>query len=111
MGEKGSRRTRHGDAVADGLAADLAPLGDVTSRAMFGGHGVFHDGVMFAIVDADGVVFLRADASTAGEFEEAGSSKHGKMPYWEVPPEIHDDHSLLLAWAAKARDVAHAAKR
>ena len=39
----------------------------VTSRAMFGGHGITVDGLFVAIVDDD-VVYLRCDDASRAEF-------------------------------------------
>lgn len=49
------------------------PFGPVNPRRMFGGLGVFHDGVMIALV-ADGQLFMKADDRTVTLFEDAGSS-------------------------------------
>ncbi|MDH3306818.1 MAG: TfoX/Sxy family protein [Acidimicrobiia bacterium] len=110
MGEKGARLTGSAVEVGDRLAEELAPVGAVTTKKMFGGVGVFTDGTMFAIVDSTGSVFLRADESTTGRFEAADSEKHGRMPYWTVPAEVLDDPDELLAWADQAAGVARAAK-
>ncbi len=110
MGEKGARLTGTAVEVGDRLAEELAPVGAVTTKKMFGGVGVFTDGTMFAIVDSTGRVFYRADDTTAGRFEEAGSDKHGRMPYWTVPDDVLSDTDATLAWAEEAAAVARAAK-
>ncbi len=106
MGEKGSKRTGEAKASAGELVTALQPLGDVTSKGMFGGYGVFIDGQMFAIVDSAGDWYLKADDSTAPRFEAAGSAKHGRMPYWSVPADVAGDDALLLEWAGEAAAVA-----
>ncbi len=106
MGEQGSKRTGEAKASAGELVAALQPLGDVTSKGMFGGYGVFIDGRMFAIVDSGGDWYLKADHSTAHRFEAAGSAKHGRMPYWSVPADVAADDALLLEWAGEAAAVA-----
>ncbi len=78
---------------------------------MFGGHGLFKDEVMFAIIDSEGRLYLRADATTAQAFEAAGSTQHARMPYWEVPGPIRDDDELLREWAATAAQVALRGRR
>jgi DNA transformation protein len=77
--------------MAERLLDELTPLGDVTTKKMFGGYGVFEDAVMFALVDSSGGAFLRADETTAARFEEAGSEAHGRMPYWRIPHAVLDD--------------------
>lgn len=110
MGTKGARGKTAGIEAAAALEETLAPLG-VTSRAMFGGHGLFKDDIMFAIVDSEGRLYLRADASTAMAFEAAGSTQHARMPYWEVPPPIREDSGQLLEWAATAAEIAARGRR
>ena len=110
MGSKGDRGKTAGIEAAAELELTLEPLG-VTSRAMFGGHGIFHDDVMFAIVDSEGRLYLRADAITAQAFEAAGSTQHARMPYWEVPAPIREDPEQLLEWAMTAAEVAVRGRR
>ena len=71
----------------------LSGLGPVTIRNMFGGAGVYADGVMFAIL-VDDVLYLKADESSQRAFESEGMGPFtyrpaGKGPvamrYWEVP--------------------------
>lgn len=96
--------------VAATLAEEFAPLGDITTKPMFGGAGVFCDGVMFTLIDRSGAVFLRSDDTTDHLFEAAGSHKHG-MPYWLVPESVLAESDDLLVWAERARDVAMANKK
>ena len=110
MAAKGNRQKTAGIEAAAQLEAQLAPLG-VSARAMFGGHGLFKDDVMFAIVDSEGRLYLRADASTALAFEAAGSTQHARMPYWEVPAPVREDPAQLQEWAATAAQVAIRSRR
>jgi TfoX/Sxy family transcriptional regulator of competence genes len=66
---------------------------------------------MFAIVDSEGRLYLRADAGTAQAFEAAGSTQHARMPYWEVPEPVREDPDLLREWAATAAQVAAQGRR
>jgi DNA transformation protein len=111
MGTKGARSKTLSVDAANELVATLEPLGEVTARAMFGGHGIFREDVMFAIVDSEGRIYLRADATTAMAFEAAGSTQHARMPYWEVPQPIREDPEQLREWASKAAEVAVAGRR
>ena len=111
MGTKGSRGSAVGAEAAAALVEALEPMGGVTARSMFGGHGVFSEDVMFAIVDSEGRVYLRADATTAMAFEEAGSTQHARMPYWEVPEQVREDPDQLREWAVTAAQVAVARTR
>ena len=60
----------------------LVPLGDVRSRRMFGGHGLFLEDRMFALVSRDSGLFLKADDINRGAFAARGCKTHGKMPYF-----------------------------
>ena len=105
MAVKGSKRSAQADAMAERATDELAMLGNVTSRKMFGGYGVYADGVMFALVDPDGGLFFRADGSTSGPYAIAGMPKHPGMPYWGVPANALSDADALMALAREALGV------
>ena len=52
---------------ADGLKALFEPFGPVTVKRMFGGHGVYAEGLCFAIEHGGGV-FLKVDAESQAAF-------------------------------------------
>ncbi len=91
---------------ADGLKELFAPFGAVAVRRMFGGHGVYADGLCFAI-QADGEVYIKADESNAAAFAQAGSQpfvyvangKPMKMAYWRLVAGAYDDPDELRRWA------------
>jgi DNA transformation protein len=111
MGEKNARLTGDATESAERLVDALGSLGDVTSRKMFGGYGVFCDGVMFALVDSTGLAHLRADESSADAFEEAGSAKHSRMPYWSIPDAVLANDTQLVTSATQALTIAKSAKK
>lgn len=79
---------------------------------MFGGHGLFADGVMFGMVTSRAVLAFRASPETATEYEVLGAVRPlARMPYWEVPDEVAADDTTLIAWASEALAIARAAKR
>ena len=90
----------------------LAPV-EATSRRMFGGLGIFHDGLMFALV-ADDRLFFKTDDSNLGDFQAAGTDpfayeKSGRKTstgYHEVPAEVIEDAEQLTDWARRSIDVA-----
>lgn len=98
---------------------DQAGLGPVATRRMFGGAGVFADGIMVALV-ADAVLYLKTDAETRPRFEAAGLppfsyERAGKpavvMSYARCPEEAFDDPDVFRDWAGEAIAAAHRAKR
>ena len=89
----------------------LCPLGGVTSRAMFGGYGIFHDGDMFALISGS-TLYFKVDDSNRAAYEEAGSSPFPHaMPYYEVPAEVFEDATRLHEWASTAIAAGHATAR
>ena len=97
------------------LREELAPLGRVTLRRMFGKTGVFCDGLMFAMVTED-VLYFRVDAQNQADFEEAKSApplnyeKQGRtidLAFWRAPDRLLDDPEALVAWARTALGAAH----
>jgi DNA transformation protein len=96
----------------------LEPIGEITCRAMFGGYGIYKDGIIFAIVD-DNELYLKASNEVAKIFEDAGceqfsyQGKKGlvKMCYWKVPSEILEDESILFSWAKLAIKSAKDSKK
>ncbi len=90
-------------------------FGPVQVRRMFGGAGIYADGVIFGIVVAD-QIYLKADVSTAPGFEREGcrpfeystkAGKHAVMPYWRLLDRLYDDADELAQWARQALAVAH----
>ncbi len=89
----------------------LTPLGDVTSKKMFGGYGVFLEGAMFALVTKNDELFLKADDVSKNAFLEKGSKTHGKMPYYSVPTETLTGWDEMRAWAESAVEASRRAKK
>ena len=86
----------------------LAPVGGITSRAMFGGHGIYKDGLIFGIVIDDGF-YLKVDDVNRREFEARGLTpfiyemkKTGKsisLGYYQCPEEALESAALMCDWA------------
>lgn len=93
----------------------LAGLGPVSIRRMFGGAGVYADGVMFGLV-ADDTLYLKADAATKAAYEAEGLKPFGygsggkriDLPYWRIPERLLDDPDEMTEWARTALSVARA---
>lgn len=104
------------DSFADFLREQLAPLGPVTMRRMFGKSGVFCDGVMLAMV-RDNTLYFRVDDDNKAAFAEAEAflplnyeKAGGSIAFWRAPERLFDEPDEVVAWArlalAAARRVA-----
>jgi DNA transformation protein len=109
------------DSFAEFLREQLAPLGRVTMRRMFGKTGVFCDGLMFGMVTSD-TLYFRVDDHNQAAFKEAASfpplsyEKKGctiDLSFWRVPERLFDEPDELVTWARAALAAARrvAAKR
>jgi DNA transformation protein and related proteins len=109
------------DSFAEFLHEQLAPLGRLTMRRMFGKTGVFCDGLMLGMV-TDDKLYFRVDDHNRAAFKEAESfpplnyEKKGStidLAFWRAPERLFDEPDELVAWARAALAAARrvAAKR
>jgi DNA transformation protein len=97
------------DEFIDYVMELLGPFGTVRTRRMFGGHGVYLDGLMFAIV-SDDTLYLKADEMNRVEFEQAGceifgyarKGKRASLNFFRAPADAMDSAQLMLPWARTA---------
>lgn len=89
-------------------------FGQIQVRRMFGGAGLFADGLMFGLV-VDQQIYLKTDAASVPKFEAEASgpfgysTKHGRRvltSYWRLPERLYDDPEELAQWAMAALAVA-----
>lgn len=92
------------------IREQLHGVGPIQIRRMFGGAGVFCDGLMFAL-SVDDTLYLKADAATAPRFAAEGQApfsyqtsggRNTIMSYWRCPERLLDDPDEMLAWAQRA---------
>ena len=87
----------------------LAPLGAVTCKRMFGGYGVYADGVFIAIVAGD-ALYLKADEQSRAHFEAAGGRRFEYMrqgrpqgaAFWTAPAEAMESAAAMQPWGRLA---------
>ena len=98
------------DSFAEFLREQLAPLGRVTMRRMFGKTGVFCDGVMLGMV-TENTLYFRVDDHNRAAFKEAASypplnyEKKGStidLSFWRAPERLFDEPDELVTWAREA---------
>ncbi len=100
----------------------FAPFGPVTVRRMFGGAGIFSQGLMFGLV-FDDAIYLKADATNIPDFEREGSKPFtytrgnsggadgtASLSYWRLPERLYDDPEELKVWATRAHAIAERKK-
>jgi DNA transformation protein and related proteins len=105
-------------AVQDGFATYcselLTSVGEVRSRRMFGGYGLYVDDVFVAIIAGE-TLYLKVDDQTRPSFEAEGSKcfeytarggKRQALGFWTVPPEAMDSPRLMQPWARLALEAA-----
>jgi DNA transformation protein len=88
-------------------------FGRIEARRMFGGHGIYHDGRMFALVAKD-TLYLKSDAESVAHFEQLRlpafqyerQGKTAQMSYREAPPEVFEDRDEAAMWARRAWEAA-----
>lgn len=111
------------DSFAEFLREQLAPLGHITLRRMFGKTGVFCNGLMLGMVTAN-TLYFRVDADNREVFKEASSlpplnyAKQGRLidlSFWRAPERLFDEPDEFITWAtaalAAARRVAAQSRR
>ena len=87
----------------------LAPLGKISSKKMFGGRGVYCNGVIMGLV-IDDALYLKADDETRDLFADQGcepfvyetKKKRVAMSYWSVPDDAMESSEQMLPWARYA---------
>ncbi len=104
------------------IRESFAPFGPVTVKRMFGGAGVYCEGLMFGLV-FDGAIFLKVDETSIPDFEREGSrpfvytraknpdrvGRHS-LSYWRLPERLYDDPDELAVWAGRALAIAQRKK-
>ncbi|MEJ1165409.1 TfoX/Sxy family protein [Variovorax sp. CCNWLW186] len=82
-------------------------LGRIQTRRMFGGHGVWHEGRMIALIAKD-TLYLKSDADSAEHFDKLNLppftyERNGKtmpMSYRQAPADLFEDRLEAALWAA-----------
>jgi DNA transformation protein and related proteins len=97
----------------DYLMDRLTSLGEPSYKFMFGGFGIYVDGLMTGIV-VDDVLMLRADNENRPDYEARGIGPFrpypdkvaSTMPYYTVPDDVFEDQDLFVEWAGRSREAA-----
>jgi len=87
----------------------MQTIGPVYAKAMFGGYGIYLDGIMFALI-SDRILYLKADEQTESEFKarwlDAFSyyrkGRRCQLSYYRVPDDALEDGQVMNLWANMA---------
>jgi len=84
----------------------------VTAKSMFGGVGLYCQGLFFALIDDD-TLYLKVDDATRTDFERLGAQPFRPfgddshvMQYYELPADVLEDRSAVRPWVERALDAA-----
>jgi DNA transformation protein len=99
--------------LASYVAEQLAPLGRISSRAIFGGVGVFIDDRLLAIVMGE-KLYLHTDKSNLDDYVARGMPQFKPYPnafdlttdHHEVPQDVVNDAEQLKIWGGRALNAA-----
>ncbi len=100
----------------DEVADIFSSFGPVRCRAMFGGLGIYADGVMFAL-SGFGEIYLKVDDALAARLKDEGSKPFAyestgriiSLGYWSIPDARLDDPDAVAEIAHAALEVARRA--
>jgi DNA transformation protein len=105
-------------AFCETVLQHLNQVAPVTARAMFGGYGIYTEGVIFALI-ADGVLYFKVDDSNRDDYLNAGmrpftyegKGKPIEMSYCQLPDAVWQDLATLAVWVEKSAAVSRRAKK
>ncbi len=96
----------------------LDPIGQITARAMFGGFGLYHRGVIFGLVAYDELYFkvgenniMEYKALNSSPFIYPGKHKPVTMSYWRLPEPVLEDDERLKTWVMAACKASQESKK
>ena len=104
------------ESYRDFVLEQLGRVMPVTGKSMFGGVGLYADGLFFALIAEDRLYF-KVDDTTRSDFERLGMEpfrpfgEDSAMGYYEVPVDVVEDQMQLAPWMRQAINVAADAKR
>jgi DNA transformation protein and related proteins len=82
-------------------------------KRMFGGHGLFRDGLMFGLV-ADDTLYLKADGQSLEHFQALGLGPFeyqrlgtvARLAYYRAPEAVLEDRDEARLWGMRAFEAA-----
>jgi DNA transformation protein len=115
--QRSERSLKVSEAFTTFVLDQLGELRDVTPRSMFGGVGLYCQGLFFGII-ARNELYLKVDDQNRGDYERAGMKpfrpypdRPGTMQYYSVPTGVLESGFELAAWARKSVSAAERSRR
>jgi DNA transformation protein and related proteins len=90
----------------------LGHLNGISAKAMFGGYGIYQDGVIFALI-CEGQLYFKVDKNNQDYFQQHNAvqftynkgSKIVGMSYWQLPEAIMNNTNELNIWVQRSVQV------
>lgn len=98
------------------ILEQLGEKKDIRARAMFGGYGLYQDGIFFGLV-ANDILYFKVNDTTREKYIKYTMkpfSPYGQavmQSYYEVPVSIIENADELNDWATEAYEIARASKK
>ncbi|MDM0003825.1 TfoX/Sxy family protein [Variovorax sp. J22G73] len=100
-------------AFVDSLHEIFERFGRIAPRRMFGGHGIFHEGRMIAIVQGD-TLYLKSDVESAPHFDRQNlppftymrQGQETPLSYRQAPADLFEDREEAALWGRRAYEAA-----
>lgn len=95
--------------VISDIIERLSLFGEISARRLFGGYGVYKDGIIIALV-ADEELYFKSIPSTQAYYESFGSTpfvydgqrRPIQLSYWKVSEDVFNDLVTLEKWVETA---------
>ena len=99
------------------IVHQLNQVAPVTARSMFGGYGLYAEGIMFALIAYE-TLYFKVDDENRADYIDCGMGpflyeRHGQpiqMSYYQLPETVLEDPLELLSWIEKAQAAARRSK-
>lgn len=110
MDIRGESMAKKRSEFVEHVVETMRAFGPVEARSMFGGWGLYHRELFFALV-AEDTLYFKADDETRGEFAERGlgpfvyNGKHS-VSYYQAPEEALERPDEMADWARKGYGAA-----
>jgi len=92
----------------DYVVDQLSCIGPIAAKRMFGGVGLYHDGLFFGLIASD-VLYFKVDDESRSAYEDVGAKpfqpygdESYSMSYYEVPVDVLEDIDQLKLWSGRA---------